>query len=313
VANAVLTRTCDGGCAFCFADNDGSMPMDLEALSALADQLRSEGMNTLALLGGEPTAHPQFSETIAVARRLGMNLRVFSHGFMDASALSALVEMGPDWCHVVINANAWFDRIGSSDSSAGTALAELGARASFGVTFSPTAPSWSHLWPSYSELGLRRHLRIGLAQPLLGATNAGCVDYRMRELGTCITELAVRAAEHGLDVEFDCGFVLCMFSAAERRQLAEHRVVLRSVCGAVPDIAPGNQAWPCYALSRCYRAPYHPHQSLSALRCDFNRRLRGFRVAGLYPECRVCEWFADGSCNGGCLARVIGTFAELAG
>jgi hypothetical protein len=113
-------------------------------------------------------------------------------------------------------------------------------------------------------------------------------------------------------VDFDCGLVLCMFTPDELASLERARIDVRSVCGAIPDLAPGGIAWPCYPLSEHYREKReHTPRSLPLLRKAFDRRLLGFRRAGLYPECPDCRFFTTGRCTGGCAARVIRGFSPL--
>ena len=126
-----------------------------------------------------------------------------------------------------------------------------------------------------------------------------------------MTQLVARAVESRIAPDFDCGFVACTFSSEQWARLADLGVEVRSVCRAIPDIAPSGEAWPCYALSQPYRTRIQPDESFEDVRQRLDRRLFGFRALGLYEECRSCRWFVEQTCRGGCASRIIKTFSTL--
>mgnify|MGYP002639841988 CR=1 FL=1 len=97
--NLFLTRACDQGCAFCYArDWLGSAPEDELGLEALWPALEhyaalvrlagppvpgdplAASAGTVNLLGGEPTAHPDFGDLVRRLRSLGLGVNLFTSG-----------------------------------------------------------------------------------------------------------------------------------------------------------------------------------------------------------------------------------------
>jgi hypothetical protein len=286
--------------------------MSLHELAALIRQLTAENKNTLALVGGEPTEHPHFTEAVAMARRANLKLRVFSNGDIPPHCLNALRELPAEACHIVLNANASGLLEAKASRRVGDVLRCLGTRASLGVTLTSSVFDAGLLLAHYDHFNLRRQLRIGLAQPRAGEFSPCVVEYREPSLAARVTDLALRAHQQGLVVDYDCGFVVCMFDDAQRHALESLGIFPSCVCNPIPDIAASNKAWPCFPLSARYQVEPVTGQRLSEVRQTLNQRLRVFSRVGLYSECHACLWLANQSCRGGCVARIINTFERLA-
>jgi hypothetical protein len=311
MANVVLNRSCNRSCSFCFAPNDASAVMELGELREIAEQLRAQGERTVPLVGGEPTLHPDFTEAVRLVLDLGMNVRLFTNGDFSARVLRCLADIPVERCAVIVNVSASLTSEALVAPHLEPRLAALGPRASLGVTLSDERYPDPDLVELYRRHPLARRFRLGLSQPSLTGTNTS-IDYRKPGLGTYVARLALALARENVRVDFDCGLVLCMFSPEELASLERARLDVRSVCGAIPDLAPGGVAWPCYPLSDRYRATrQNTRSSLPLLRRSFDRRLLGFRAAGLYPECPECRFFTSGRCTGGCASRVIRAFSPL--
>jgi hypothetical protein len=310
MANVVLNRSCNRRCSFCFAPNDESAAMELGELREIVEQLRSQGTLVVPLVGGEPTLHPEFTEAVRLILELGMSLRLFTNGDFSERVLSCLERIPVGRCAVIVNVSASLTPDGRVAPHLEPRLARLGARASLGVTLTHERYPDLDLVDLYRRHSLARRFRLGLSQPSVGGANT-TIDYRTPGLGSYIARLSLELAREGVRTDFDCGLVLCMFSPDELESLERARIDVRSVCGAIPDLAPGGLAWPCYPLADHYRANRLSTRSLPLLRRAFDRRLRGFRQAGLYPECPVCPFFASGRCSGGCAARIIRDFSPL--
>lgn len=307
--NAVITRSCNRTCEFCFASNPGGPVMPRAMVRQLGRALRAEGRDVVPLVGGEPTLHPEFGGIVEDLAADGMGVRVFTHGQIGQAALDSLVARDPAHCRVVVNASASLGDDGRLAAGVLRSLAALGPRASLALTIDRVDRPYREVLALYQRYSLRGLLRIGLAQPTLAGDNHA-LDYRAPGLGRLVTELCIAAKVRDIEPQFDCGFVLCTFTPAQLAVLDRLHVPVRSVCGAIADVGPDGQAWPCFPLGSAYATPVDRHDSLAGVRAHLDRRLRGFRAAGLYPECQSCAHFHAGRCMGGCLARVIPTFSR---
>jgi MoaA/NifB/PqqE/SkfB family radical SAM enzyme len=81
-----LTYTCPERCVFC--SEDGRMrdyhayPVTWGRVAAVLRQCAERGVKSVHLTGGEPTIHPKFIETLALARKLGLRTSVGTIGTM---------------------------------------------------------------------------------------------------------------------------------------------------------------------------------------------------------------------------------------
>jgi len=80
------TLRCNLGCDFCFTRELAPLPdVEPKDFERLLDRLRAAGVETLDLLGGEPTLHPRLEELVAAiaARRMSTTLSTNGHGDLD--------------------------------------------------------------------------------------------------------------------------------------------------------------------------------------------------------------------------------------
>ncbi len=87
------TLNCNLACDFCF--NRGLPPQpDVEpaAFALMLDQLKLAGVETLDLLGGEPTLHPRLDELVAAIAARGMRTTLSTNGHGDLAVLERLED-----------------------------------------------------------------------------------------------------------------------------------------------------------------------------------------------------------------------------
>ncbi len=95
-----LGKRCNNRCIFCL---DGAAPREarewvpVERARGELQRARADGADSVGLLGGEPTAHPQILEIVALARQLGFTrvaLATNALKLADGAFARALVEAG---------------------------------------------------------------------------------------------------------------------------------------------------------------------------------------------------------------------------
>lgn len=305
--NLMLTDRCNLKCDFCFAVEtmsgtttaNSNVPFDV--FRAYIDFLDRSGLDQARLLGGEPTLHPEFSKFVEYARSRGKKILVFTNGLIPKPAMLALMKIPPVECTALIN-------LASGDSSPAArrrqefTLAQLGLRACPGYTISRMdCPDLAQLLDLIDRTDCQRCLRIAMAQPS-GGGNKFLHPKQYRRVAQRVLALASEAGRRGIRVEFDCGFVRCMFTNDEIETLRESGASVAWHCSPVWDITPEAVAFPCFALAERLRIPGGLKYSLEGMQSEFDSALSILRVAGVYPECSSCEVRAVGGCSGGCLA-----------
>jgi radical SAM protein with 4Fe4S-binding SPASM domain len=153
-------------------------------------------------------------------------------------------------------------------------------------------------------------VRLGLAQPVCGGQNRYLHPKQYPAVGKRIVALAQKMAEVGLRVEFDCGFVRCMFSKEDLDDLSAAGAYAEWRCNAVLDIDLAGRVSHCFPLSEHFNIQLVKNVCAAELRDGFAARTRPYRVAGIYKACSSCDYKARQECTGGCLAAAMLRFIE---
>jgi cyclic pyranopterin phosphate synthase len=155
------------------------------------------------------------------------------------------------------------------------------------------------------EFSLSPCLRLGLAHPCLDGTNHFLHPRHYPEVGRRVAAFAGRAHQSGVNLEFDCGFVPCMFPPGSWEAGGEAAADLGRRCNPILDVLPDGQVLPCYPLASLCRVPLPNDHDAAWLRAWFEERTRPYRPLGLFRECAVCPLREAGDCVGGCLAAAL--------
>lgn len=255
------------------------------------------------LLGGEPTEHPVFHEYVARALDRGFAVTVFSGGLMPDAALECLHQSPPGRVTVVLNA------MEPGADRAEWVVAQqricqtLGTMIELGITIRSPACNPDYLLSWIEQHGLRRRVRLGIAHPIWGGTNASLRSQSTRVLGGTLEAFIGRAEQAGVEIDLDCGFTPCMFS---RRFIEEHAALAQSIgsrCNPILDILPEGAVIACYALSRVRRLPLTNTSMRDELLARFDQELSRMLPTGAHRDCVFCEYRSNGLCRGGCRAR----------
>ena len=82
-----ITRDCQARCDWCYARdskyNKDIMPVSL--VREVCEIIVSTGAESVILIGGEPTMHPDFFEIVRIVRQYGMRPDLITNGFKLAS------------------------------------------------------------------------------------------------------------------------------------------------------------------------------------------------------------------------------------
>jgi radical SAM protein with 4Fe4S-binding SPASM domain len=316
MANLMLTHKCTLKCNFCFALDlppqkaTSESNVSPEAFEAYVDFLDRSGLQEVRLLGGEPTLHQEFVRFVRYAHHMGKKVIVFSNGLIPAPALRALIEIPTERCTVMINVTSG-ENLQKVRRRQISVMRQLGPRACPGYTISYVADcDLTSILDLIDESACQRSLRIALAQPARGK-NIYIHPKQYRVLAPRIVTLAVDAYRRGVCLEFDCGFVRCMFSEEELESLRQSGVSLTWHCSPVIDFDIDGSVFPCFALSGQLRIANGFMRNAESLRQEFQEALAVLRVAGIFPQCSTCDGRVTQQCSGGCLAVVLKRIRQM--
>jgi len=111
-------------------------------------------------------------------------------------------------------------------------------------------------------------------------------------------------------LEFDCGFVHCMFTEEEWHQLDGCGVVAECHCAPNLDIDLYGNIFHCFSLSQISTS-LNQHQTINTAYEQIEDQRKYFRESGIYPECSICHERINGHCSGGCLSITMKRFHGL--
>ncbi len=312
MTNLAISAVCNLNCAYCFTSDhlngaeNRKQFMSLDDYEVILDFLDRSDMDEVRLLGGEPTLHPQFTTLVERARERQKRVVVFTNGLMPEKAIVCLEALTTDECFVLMNINT------PSDSSPGIHARQrenlrwLGKRAMPGFNIYRPDFDLTFLLDVIPETGCKPSIRLGIAHPCLSGDNRFIHPRQYRFIGVKISRFAQTAASHGIRIEFDCGFVRCMFSDDEFRILQDADTEIGWRCNPILDIDVNGEAIHCYPLSSIGSLPVTA--DAATLRSTFEEMTAHYLQSGIYPECVVCPLKAAGECPGGCLAATIRRF-----
>lgn len=317
MANLVISSKCNLHCDYCFArdflQSSSGAPQTAfiseKAYQARLDFLERSGIKEVRLIGGEPGLHPNFSGLLQEAEKRFQNIVVFSNGTFSTEALSALENLPPSRLTVMVNSAAQLKTIGQKNLR-NRALKRLGERVILGYTINQIDFNCDHLLPMILENKCRKSIRLGLAMPAFAGRTKFLQPRQYPLVSQAIVDFSRRAAGQGIRVEFDCGFVRCMFSPAALAELKELGVYAEYRCSPVLDIDLQDEVSFCFPTAGRLRKPFEAAVPAGEMRREFTETAFPFRQAGIYKECSGCPYKLNNTCTGGCLAATILRFKE---
>lgn len=316
MTNLAISAVCNQRCSYCFAvDHHGGYAVGREFLraddfTARLDFLKRSGVAQVRLMGGEPTLHPLFVDLASQALAAGFKLAVFSNGLMPGDVLAFLTSLPADRCTVLVNVNEPAITSELNHQQRCVAIADLGERAVLSFNVHRADCDLDFLLPLVVESGCQPAIRLGLAHPCLTGANRSLLPSQYHFVGRKIAEFAVQASAYKVTLQFDCGFVPCMFSEDERAVLVGAGVRAEWHCAPVPDVDIEGRLIYCYPLSTLGSLPLARTSEAAEARHAFQVQFRPYRQAGIFRECAFCPLRQSGECPGGCLAAVIRRFQQ---
>jgi hypothetical protein len=308
MANISLTATCNRACAFCFAEDamaahgrDAKL-MSSERFEAALDFIVRSNIHEARLLGGEPTLHPEFEDLIARVRTRGLRLLVFSGGLIPERSLRALERIPSPDLAVLLNVIPFETGTPRELARQEDVFRRLGDRVIPGVTIDSPAVRIGYLLDAIDQYGLARSVRLGLAHPALDGHNAYLHPRHYPEVGKRVTEFGLAARSRGVELDFDCGWVPCMFPDGALAALGKGPGEVGLRCNPILDLLPDGSFVSCYPLATHAKADLTTDCDAASLRAQFSARQSIDRPVMLYRECETCAWRERGECTGGCLS-----------
>jgi cyclic pyranopterin phosphate synthase len=321
MANVLLTEECVRSCPYCFAKkymagSDASM-LSWDDLIYIADFHEISGNKAIALLGGEPTLHPHFTDFVLYLVERGFHVNVFTSGVMEERKLEDnfkyLAKIHPDQLSFVCNVNDPVRSPFSETEHVKRFLNTFSNHIALGFNVYRKDFDLGFIFSYINQFGLKRHLRLGLAHPIPGTKNKYLKPDEIRDFGKRLMEYVPVLDRLDITLGFDCGFPLCIFSEEEIGRLFKvNKGILRFSCGPAIDIGPDMDVWACFPLSNYHKKSIYDFNTLQEIGKFYEKQHRAIRTesGGIYKECDGCKYLENGLCHGGCVAHLLSEFIK---
>ena len=322
MANILLTETCVRSCPYCFAKKYISNKklddiLSWENLIYVTEFLIKSGEHHVSLLGGEPTLHPDFVPFVLYLVERGIHITVFTSGIISTKKMEEmkqyLLKIHPDKLSFLCNLNNPNLSTETETKKIDQFLYEFGQYTQIGVNVYKLNFYFDYIIQHVNSYGLRRAVRLGLAHPIPDSDKEN-VSVKLEELedfGKMIIDQIDKFYAMKIELNFDCGFPLCIFNDEQLGRLWKlNKGQLKFNCGAVIDIGADLSVWSCFPLTDLHKRSLYEFDSFEDLFKYYDNIHRAARTesSGLYDKCDSCEERKNNLCSGGCLAHVIRKF-----
>ncbi len=312
--NVLMTARCNRKCSFCFAKKRTS-----EMISNKKDPLNiskkniqkvktfatRSGKKELRLLGGEPTIHPKFIEIVEESLADGFYIHVFTNGIMPKKVADFLAGIPHDNISVLCNVSPQSRDSESQNQRRLYAFERLDKRMILGITITSVEFEFEFLIELIRRYNLKKSIRIGMAQPIVGHDNEFLDPSDYHKIGRPIIKMARACVREDILIGFDCGMTMCMFTEEEFGTLTMISQGFRSLCSPIIDIGPNLDLWNCFPLSEVYNSHLEKFQNFEEAKKCYSRLMAPYQVLGCMPKCLECEYKRREQCSGGCIAHTM--------
>jgi radical SAM protein with 4Fe4S-binding SPASM domain len=282
--------------------------MSRQDIRSIIEFLKRSGDRQLRLLGGEPTLHPEFTDIVTEGIAEDFHVHVFSNGMMPQETADFLAQFSPDQLSLLCNVSPQARDSQKQIKQLEYTLERLDSKVVLGITL--TAPEFEidPLVKMIKRFKLRNRIRIGLAEPIVGADNDFLPLDLYRETGRTVARLAQECFKEDILIGLDCGFTLCMFSEEEIGLLTKQSEGFKTLCSPIIDFGPNMDIWHCFPLSEVLNTQMEFFNTRKELVEYYQQITHNYRGVGSMPECQTCRHLRLGQCTGGCLAHTINSF-----
>jgi len=318
MANILFTNHCNRNCCYCFAGEklsgkkEAKSQMSLEDLKRVIDFMKSSGLTVFSILGGEPTLHTDFINAFEMVRKARFkHIKLFSNGLIPKKHLEYLASLPKQNLSVIININQPSETPEAEKSRVQETLKTLGEIITLGVNIYRTDMDLEFLVENILKFNLCRNIRLGLAQPILGANNIYLPIESYKKVGKQIVQFSLICDKHDIRIGCDCGLLFCMFDEEDYGKLVKHNVDFRRLCSPIIDIGVDLAVWSCFPLSRFEPRHLSEFKTYDEIYKFYRKKMQPYKNVGVMKECLDCKYKNRGQCTAGCVSHIINSFSKI--
>lgn len=298
-----ITTYCEGDCAFCYITEKGAPRQhgDLETLKRIVDRLAEAGIQTIELVGGNPSLYPHIVELLQYCQQAGLEVAILSntHYYQYASiekitpyvtALETTIHGLPEFHDSFTHHGAYANVIANLRAWQQCKRPEQGT----GITLNFTKANCAHIFETITKI-LHQGIKVDYVQVQRigphGRATDGSWKLTLDEVITAYRQIARLSDELGIRAEVVDAFPLCLLPE-EVRQYAGRCDWGFGTCAVFMD----------GSVSRCAVARRDLGNILETPLTEIwinHPELKEFRAKKyLRDECQRCQLLE--ACGGGC-------------
>jgi organic radical activating enzyme len=296
--NLLLTNKCNQSCEYCFSENNlNEYEFSIEEIKKILPFIRDFKINTINIIGGEPSLNPQFFNILELLLREGLKVRVFTNGKISYDLIDRIKYIQQDEIFFVVN------RTNPELSSEIVYLYNTnGYRVFLSFTVYKSNQNVEHIIQEIKTYKLSKEYRVGISLPVWPERkNLYLVPGAYSEVAKELFGFISEASHYDIIPRFDCGFPYCFFNDVQKSFFKEHNIDFMSSCELLFDIFPDYTIVPCCPLRKISYS-YNPEKDPSSVRGFLEHQLDQQKYNFLFPECKDCEALLEKKCSGGCKA-----------
>ena len=300
--NLMINTKCNSNCNFCFAkkyvNKKNSGLMSRADFNKVLVFLKSSKINTVTLMGGEPTLSKDFYYFIDRALDEGFDILILSNGLWPRGVRSFLATKPADRITFCFNINPYQpeEALKRSISNAH----KMAKQAILSVNIDRTDIDFEFYLELLKKTGI---LKIRWSFSLPGTDNTYMTKSAQRKTIPALLKFFDRILTQGIEIIPDHLVTLCMFNEKQIGFMIKHKIKLKTICTPIIDILPNLDIINCFPLSD-KMISYNLSQSKNPVEivAKFRRNIDDLLDKHLPSKCRACKYYARKLCNGGCLA-----------
>ena len=312
MANIMLAKSCTLRCPYCFAQRemeygraqDTQIPLD--KLEHACRFLAKGGVDTINLMGGEPTLHTKFGEAVRCALDHVPAINILTNGLWNRRVRDVLRDLPAHRSQILINANEpnIFPAGSYKPFLRNLEFVRAWPNVTLGINIYKPDYDYSHI-REILEWTQLKSLRWSLCYPI--ASDPETYQFRVEEysgISGRLVDFLVDIRKLGVMATSDCGTPTCLFTDEQIGRLYKYGIApTLNECKPLGDITIELEAMHCFPLHSMFRKPLDEFDNVVELRQVFEANM--WQIRGrVFPmeACGSCEHRMMGTCQGGCLA-----------
>lgn len=307
--NILLNNYCNLTCEYCFANRvleKDRINMTMQGFDKVIEFVKNSGLDSINLIGGEPTLHPKFNEIIDKINDLDFinSIMLFTNGVFNKKQREKLLAYAKSSkLRMLLNYNDLRDTKAMDIINNNIHELKDSAEITLGINFFKKDQDFEYIIKASKENNLK-FIRWSLVVPNTELKAQIDVRNYYIEHKELILRFLKSCLENEIIPHVDCNNIpLCLLNDDEIKLFAfsSERNLKTSVCNTVIDILPNLKVIRCFAFSD-FEVDLKDFKNLEELTTHFIELIDNrFNEVPLFDDCEKCKSFQYRSKSCACL------------